>query len=76
MSARTATKKINKPCKSSLASGFIYEESAKPWLQAAETARLKIEAHRKKIRLLEEAARTFEEYAKEGQPWPKHAPDS
>ena len=40
------------------------------WLQAIEDARLKIQDHRKRIRLLEEAMQTFEEYAKVGERWP------
>jgi hypothetical protein len=41
------------------------------WRQAAEDARLKIKAHQEKIRLLRQAARVFERYGEQGEPWPE-----
>ncbi|MGE0407603.1 MAG: hypothetical protein AB7O65_15015 [Candidatus Korobacteraceae bacterium] len=40
------------------------------WMQAAEDARLKIKSLQQKIRQLRQAARVFEKYAQEGEPWP------
>ena len=73
MANKKATGKIKRSCKTSLTETPAHDKSAQPWLQAAGTARLKIEEHKKKIRVLEEAARTFEEYAKEGEAWPQGA---
>jgi hypothetical protein len=41
------------------------------WRQAAEDARLKVKEHQKKIRLLRQAARVFEKYGEQGEPWPQ-----
>jgi hypothetical protein len=59
MQIKKTTGKINSMCKTAITGDLTHAQSAQPWLQAAETARLKVEGHRKKIRLLEEAARTF-----------------
>jgi hypothetical protein len=71
MKIRKARKKVNAACNTALTPTINCEESENKWMQAAENARLKIADHKKKIRLLEEAARIFEEHAKAGQRWPQ-----
>jgi hypothetical protein len=43
------------------------------WLQAAEDTRLRIKDYEAKIRRLRRAAKVFESYAEEGEPWPGQA---
>lgn len=73
MKTRNATKKLNSTCKSDITLDRNRHDSQSEWMQAADKAGTKIAYHQKRIRLLEEARRTFVKYAQEGQKWPQRA---
>ena len=60
MKIKNASQKINLTCKNDFTRNVNGDESATKWLQAADNARLKIDAYRVRIRLLEEATRTLQ----------------